>query len=202
MPKDGTATRDRILAAAQKLVIDNGYSATSVEQVIADSGSSKGAFFHHFESKRALADALVDRYVESDLAHLQAGLDAAHEASDDPAERAIAFLAYFEGLADELMLEQSGCLYSSVLTELQLVSTGASDPIGKAAVAWREGYAALLRDAMPDGADVDALSDHVFVTFEGAFLLARALGDPSHMRRQLRTLRELVTAALGQSARR
>jgi TetR/AcrR family transcriptional repressor of nem operon len=202
MPRDGTATRDRILAAAQKLVIDNGYSATSVEQVIADSGSSKGAFFHHFESKRALADALVDRYVESDLAHLQAGLDAAREASDDPAERAIAFLAYFEGMADELMLEQSGCLYSSVLTELQLVTTGASDPIGKAAVAWREGYAALLREAMPGGADVDALSDHVFVTFEGAFLLARALGDPSQMRRQLRTLRELVTAALAQSARR
>ncbi len=76
------------------------------------------------------------------------------------------------------MTAQSGCLYSSVLTELQLVSTGASDPIAKAAVAWREGYAALLREAMPDGADVDALSDHVFVTFEGAFLLARAIGGP------------------------
>ena len=146
MPKDGTATRERILATAQKLVIDNGYSATSVEQVIAASGTSKGAFFHHFESKRALADALVDRYAESDLEHLRDGLDAAQEASDDPAERAIAFLAYYEGLADELMTAQSGCLYSSVLTELQLVSTGASDPIGKAAVAWREGYAALLRE--------------------------------------------------------
>ena len=202
MPKDGTATRERILETAQKLVIDNGYSATSVEQVIAASGTSKGAFFHHFESKRALADALVDRYAESDLAHLQDGLEAAQEASDDPAERAIAFLAYYEGVADELMTAQSGCLYSSVLTELQLVSTGASDPIGKAAVAWREGYAALLRDAMPDGADVDALADHVFVTFEGAFLLARAMEDPGHMRRQLRTLRELVSAVLAQTSRR
>ncbi len=70
MPRDGTATRERILDAAEHLVIENGYAATSVDQVIAASGTSKGAFFHHFDSKRDLARALVERYVEADLAHL------------------------------------------------------------------------------------------------------------------------------------
>ena len=44
--------------------------------------------------------------------------------------------------------------------------------------------------------DVDALSDHVWVTFEGAFLLARTTGDPGDMRRQLGVLRRLVEGLL------
>ena len=35
MPRDGTATRERILTSAEQLVIENGYAATSVDQVIA-----------------------------------------------------------------------------------------------------------------------------------------------------------------------
>jgi TetR/AcrR family transcriptional repressor of nem operon len=68
--KDGTATKERILAAAQRLVIDHGFAATSLDQVIAASGTSKGAFFHHFTSKLDLARSLVDRYAAADLAHL------------------------------------------------------------------------------------------------------------------------------------
>lgn len=197
MPRDGTATRERILSAAQKLVIENGYAATSVDQVIAASTSSKGAFFHHFESKRALADALVESYVASDLAFLDEALAAA-SAHTAPVERAIAFLRFFEDIADELIQEQSGCLYTSILTERELVATGASDPITKAVEVWRERYADLLREALADrqDVDVDAVADHVWVTFEGAYLLARTTGDPDHMRRQLATLRTLVSALL------
>jgi TetR/AcrR family transcriptional repressor of nem operon len=199
VPRDGRATRERILDSAERLVIDNGFAATSVDQVLAASGTSKGAFFHHFESKRALADALIERYVAGDLAQLEAGLEHARSTDGDAATRALAFLEYYEGLGDEIMQEQSGCLYISILTERQLVTSGASDPIAKAVIAWREGYAELLRDALEGSGsdvDVDALSDHVFVTFEGAFLLARTTGDPGHMRSQLGTLRVLLTGLL------
>ena len=97
------------------------------------------------------------------------------------------------------MSAQSSCLYVSILTERQLVLDGTSEPIEKAIVAWREGIADLLREAMVGRSstiDLDALADHVFVTFEGAFLLARSTGESFHMRSQLRTLRQLVAAAL------
>lgn len=199
MPRDGTATRERILAAAEHLVIENGYAATSVDQVIEASGSSKGAFFHHFDSKRDLARALVGRYVEADLAHLDGALEAT-AAIDDPAERALAFVRVFEDAGDELMTEQSGCLYTSVLTERQLTHDGTADEIRAAIVSWREAYAELLRAALgrrTRSVDVDALADHLFVTFEGTFLLCRSLGEPEHMRTQLRTYRRLVAAVLG-----
>lgn len=198
MPRDGTPTRERILAAARRMVIDNGFGATSVDAVIAASGTSKGSFFHHFASKRALADALIERYVADDLEMLDAGLAAAHAAGDDPVERAVAFLRFYEDGADELMSQTTGCLYISVLTEMELVDTGASDPIAKAAAQWQEAYAELLRDALGPRSDVDvaALADHVFVTFEGAYLLARTTGDPGQMRRQLTVLRQAVEAIL------
>ena len=199
MPRDGTATRERILTSAEQLVIENGYAATSVDQVIAASGSSKGAFFHHFDSKLDLARSLVERYASADVGQLDAATEHARAATDDPAGRVDAFVAYFEDRADEIMSAQSSCLYVSILAERQLVLAGTSEPILAAVVAWRDGLAALLGDALGDrahGLDVDALADHVFVTFEGAFLLARSTGDPGHMRRQLAVLRRLLAAFL------
>ncbi len=198
VPRDGSFTRDRILGAARELVIDNGFRATTVDAVIAASGSSKGAFFHHFPTKRHLADSLVAQYVADDLQMLDAGLAAADDAGPDPAERAIAFVRCFEDMADEIMAGTTGCLYTSVLVELDLVDAGTSDPITKAVAVWRERFAELLHAAVGERADIDvsALSDHVFVTFEGAFLLARTTGDATQMRRQLRVLRRLIEALL------
>lgn len=194
VPRNASATRSRILDVAERLVIDQGYGATSLDQVITESGSSKGAFFHHFASKQAMADALVERYVAADLAWLAEGLDAAHAASDDPAERAVAFVRFYEERGDEITSESSGCLYAAVLAERQLIGAGTTDPVGRAIAQWRVGFAGLLEAALPAGhdVDVDALSDHFFATFEGAFLLARSTGDPSHMRRQLGVLRQMV----------
>ncbi|MGA8255722.1 MAG: TetR/AcrR family transcriptional regulator [Nocardioides sp.] len=197
MPRDGRATRDRILESAVRLVIERGFAATSLDQVIADSGSSKGSFFHHFESKQALAEALVERYVAADLEMLADGLAVA-KATVSSAPPALAFLDHYVTIADEIMGGQTGCLYTSILSETQLIEAGTSEPIARAVLSWRERFAGLLRESLDDRAevDVDALADHVFVTFEGAFLLARSLGDPSHMRRQLAVLRMLVASLL------
>lgn len=200
MPRDGTATRARILDAAEHLVIENGLAATSVDQVLAASRSSKGAFFHHFESKQALARALVDRYVAADLAQLEQAFAATAEIGD-PAERVVAIVRFFEDVADEIMSEQSSCLYIAMLTERQLVDGHTTQEIRRAVVTWRQQVAALLRDAFAaraPGAPVDPedLADHVFVTFEGAYLLCRTTGGPEPMRRQLRICRQLFESVL------
>jgi TetR/AcrR family transcriptional repressor of nem operon len=199
MPKDGTANRQRILDAAQHLVIENGFAATSLDQVIKTAGTSKGAFFHHFDSKLDLARALTERYVRGDIDQLRTALDAT-AAIVDPAERVIAFVQFFEEAAEELMAAQTNCLYVAVLTEQQLVSNGTADLINHAIEVWRREIADLLAAAASSRdlnlGDVQALSDHIFVTFEGAFLLCRSTGTPGHMRRQLGVLRNLLSAAL------
>jgi len=199
MPKDGTINRERILDAAQHLVIENGFAATSVDQVLQAAGTSKGAFFHHFGSKLDLARSLTERYVAADVEQLEAALDAIASVAD-PAERVVAFVRYFEDAAEELMAAQSNCLYVAVLTEQQLISHGTADLINHAIEVWRREIADLLRAAATsqgvDLGDVDALADHVFVTFEGAFLLCRSTRTPQHMRAQLGVLRRMLSSML------
>jgi TetR/AcrR family transcriptional repressor of nem operon len=207
VPKDGSATRQRILDAAERLVIENGFAATSVDQVIAASVSSKGAFFHHFDSKVALARALVERYATADIGYLNRALAQVRAASSDPAEQVIAFMKVFEDGADELMAGQSSCLYVSILTERQLAQAGTRELIARAVLAYRTELSRLLRAALGarPGAlagagglavDAEALADHVFVTFEGAFILSRSTEEARHMRAQLTILRQLLQALL------
>ena len=200
MPRDGTATRERILDVAERLMTDQGYNATSLDQVIAESSSSKGAFFHHFHSKADLALQLVERYVISDLAHLDAGL-AATSGIEDPAARVVAFLRFYEDGAEELMSEQTGCLFASVLAEREFTGSDINALVAKAELEWRAAFADLLRQAIAArrpglDLDVDAVADHLFTTFEGGFILCRAVEDSSAMEAQLRVFRQLVEAVL------
>jgi TetR/AcrR family transcriptional regulator, transcriptional repressor for nem operon len=198
VPRNGSETRERILAAAEALVIENGFTATSLDQVIGASHTSKGAFFHHFDGKQALADALVERYVAADLADLDDALSVARR-SRTPAAQVTAFLRWFENQGDALIAEHSSCLYTSVLVEQQLIDAGSGEPIARAVEEWRRRFGELLRAARPRAAqeEIDDLADHLFATFEGAFMLVRSTGDPGHMRRQLRTYRRLVQRWMG-----
>jgi TetR/AcrR family transcriptional repressor of nem operon len=198
VPRDGNPTRERILRVAERLMTLQGYSATSVDQVIAEAASSKGAFFHHFSSKTDLAVQLVQRYVAADLAHLDAGLAATAHITD-PAQRVVAFLRHYEDGADELMAEQTGCLYATVLAEREFTGSEINDQVAKATRVWRDAVANLLRPALASnrhGVDIEALADHLYTTFEGGFILCRTYEDRSAMGAQLRIYRQLIEALL------
>ena len=51
-------TRGRIVAAAWKLFYEQGYEDTTVEEIIDESGTSKGSFYHYFNGKDALLSTL------------------------------------------------------------------------------------------------------------------------------------------------
>src|SRR5688572_11407759 len=108
MPRDGTATRERILDAAQRIVLERGFAATSVDAVLALAPATKGAFFHHFPSKNDLGRALLERYAAADERMLDDFLAAAEAETDDPAEQLVAFVRHFEQTADELAPTQPG----------------------------------------------------------------------------------------------
>lgn len=197
MAHDSEATRQRILAAAEELVLEYGFGSTTVDAVISASGTSKGAFFHHFASKSELANELVARIVAVDLQMLDSALKAIADVTD-PRERLLEFLAYFEQAATLFTEEETGCLYISVLTERQLIDAGTADQIVTVIRTWRAAIADLARAALGNGRpdiDPERLADHFFVTFEGAFLLSRALGEPQ-LAGQLLIMRRMVEALL------
>jgi AcrR family transcriptional regulator len=62
--KVAAARRSEILECARRLFTSQGYDATSVSQIIAAVGISKGAFYHHFAAKEDLLEGLAAQYAE------------------------------------------------------------------------------------------------------------------------------------------
>ena len=56
--RDSRNTRGRIINAAWELFYEQGYEATTIEEIIERSGTSKGSFYHYFEGKDALLGSL------------------------------------------------------------------------------------------------------------------------------------------------
>lgn len=75
MQQRSEETRANILDAAAKLFSTRGFAAASVDDICAEAGISKGAFYHHFESKQALFHALLDSWLQA--------IDTAIESSKD-----------------------------------------------------------------------------------------------------------------------
>ena len=75
MQQRSEETRAKIIESAIKLFSTCGFNAASVDDICKDAGISKGAFYHHFESKQALFLALLDGWLQT--------IDNAIEASKD-----------------------------------------------------------------------------------------------------------------------
>lgn len=58
------ARREAILDAAQRLMLSNGYERLTVQDILDDLQISKGAFYHYFDSKPAVVEALTERLVD------------------------------------------------------------------------------------------------------------------------------------------
>src|SRR5215470_6282892 len=97
--------RDAFVDAAQRLIQLKGYEQMSLQDVLNELDTSRGAFYHYFDSKVALLDAVVERVVETAIAALA-------PIADDPDLPAVQKLQrFFTGLASwkmerkELLME-------------------------------------------------------------------------------------------------
>ena len=70
-PSPSGGARSKLLDAAFSIIREKGYAATSVDELCARAGVTKGAFFHHFPSKDSLAVAAVNHWSELSRAHFR-----------------------------------------------------------------------------------------------------------------------------------
>jgi AcrR family transcriptional regulator len=63
--------RDAFLDVAQGLIMSRGYDQFSIQDILDGARASKGAFYHYFDSKDALLDAVVDRMADQAMARVQ-----------------------------------------------------------------------------------------------------------------------------------
>lgn len=191
MPRRADA-RTRMLDAALTILRTRGYAATTVDDICAAAGVTKGAFFHHFRSKEDLGVAAA--------AHFSAWLEALFVRSGwrdhaDPLDRVLAYLdfriAIFRGVFSHFT-----CLLGMLVQEIYVTSPA----IRAACLAGIELHAAPLEAEIAAAIQArgirdvtaSALTIHVMAVIQGAFVLAKAEGAPDRAIESLRHLRRYV----------
>lgn len=189
MASKGEATREKIVAAAERLILSKGYAGTTLEDILEVTRLTKGAFFHHFSGKGELARAVVERYAETDFALFKSWSERADRLSDDPLERVFIFLKLFEEYLDGLGKPFPGCVFASYTYESRQFGSEVHDYIRDRLRGWVGLYekklAALIK-ARPPRRPVTArgLAEMIATIVEGGFVMANALGDARWLQRQ------------------
>lgn len=194
--KANPQTRDNLMEAAFVLVRQKGLSATSVDEICAAAGVSKGAFFHHFKSKDELAAAAANHWSDVTEAFFET---APYHAPQDPLDRVLGYIAFRrEMMAGEIA--DFTCFVGTMAQEAWM----SSPPI--AAATWDsmsrhagklvpDIEAAMAQHAPAGDRDARSLALHIVAVTQGAFILAKASGDAAvaqdsldHLRRYIETL--------------
>jgi len=176
-PERGDA-RAAILDSAVRLVRQQGWAATSVEQLCRAAGVSKGAFFHHFASKEALGVAAAERWTEL-TGQLFAKADYHRHA--DPLDRVLGYLDFRAAMTTG-PLEAFTCFAGTTVQETFASSEPVRAACGASIVDHASHLVADLKSAIdvhPPRVPVTAESLALFTqtVLQGSFVLAKAKGD-------------------------
>ena len=103
-PEAHAVRRDVFIDAAQLLIMTRGYEQFSVQDILQVSEASKGAFYHYFDSKASLLDAVVNRMADQAMAQVQPLLDDPALTAPQKLEAVFGGIARFKTERSELIL--------------------------------------------------------------------------------------------------
>jgi TetR/AcrR family transcriptional regulator, transcriptional repressor for nem operon len=171
-------TRSKLLDAALQVIRAKGYSATTIDDLCAAAGVTKGSFFHHFSNKEDLAVEATKHWSE-----LTGGLfaSAPYQQVTDPRERILAYIDFRAQIVQGDLADVT-CLLGTMVQE-----TFDSHPAIRAACrAGIEGHAQTLVPTIeaakalyaPDADwSAESLALYTQAALQGAFILAKAQGN-------------------------
>lgn len=190
-------TRARILSVAYESVIQKGFGATSIEELITETGVSKSGFFYHFRDKTELAKALLTRYLAEDEQFYDRLFARARELVDDPLQIFLLFLRLFAEEVADMPNGHPGCLVAISCYGERQFSRDVREINMQAALEWRRRFGAVFDEIAaryPPRIEMDGddFADLVSTVFEGGIVISKAMDDPNILPRQILAFRSMV----------
>ncbi len=160
------------------MVRTRGFTATTVDDLCAAAGVTKGAFFHHFPSKEALGIAAAAYWAETTSAFFAA---APYHQIADPLDRLLGYLAFRKSIIDG-DLAAFTCLVGTMAQEVfashpAIRDACAASIFGHAATIEPDIAAAMAAHGIAADWTAASLAIHTQAVLQGAFILAKATGD-------------------------
>jgi AcrR family transcriptional regulator len=199
-PRTRTSARNRILDLAEAAVLQKGFGATSIEELVAGAGITKSGFFYHFKDKGDLAKALMERYLERDRAILDDIFNRACELHDDPLHSFLIALKLFAEMLESLPESHPGCLAAAFCYQDQLFSREIRDLNAEGVLAWRRrllGHLEAIAALYPPRLEIDlrTAADMLATLVEGGIILSRVLKERSILVQQVLLYRSFIQSA-------
>jgi len=199
MPKNtGENARDSLIGVGSDLMRRSGYTATTVDEICSAAGVTKGAFFHHFQSKEALATECLDKWQEQ-MATLHRS--ATYQAIKDPVEKVLASIDFMIDVFSDPSA-QTSCLAGTTVQEVSETNPTLREAAQTCFVQGEKYFASLLDDACRNrgiALDTASLAEHWMSTIQGSLLLAKASRDPAVIGRNLTHFKTYLAGLLGET---
>lgn len=174
----GLGAKEKLLDASLSLIREQGFAATTVDALCGRAGVTKGAFFHHFESKDALGVAAVEHWSRTTGALFRA---APYHEAPDALGRVRAYLALRKSLIRGDLPEFS-CMAGMLVQETYashptIRAACAASIFGHAGTLVEDFVVAMKECGVASDFTPESLAAHTQCVLQGAFILAKAQGN-------------------------
>jgi len=180
--------KNKLTEAALQLMVGQGYSATTVDEICEEAGVSKGSFYHFFSTKEDLGVEALGAYYKKGMQVMTGPF----LQCEDPVERAYAFLDHTEAVAKDLW--SRGCLLGTFAVDLSESHPRIAQQVSGLFNQMEEAISGIFVPfGSEDGNDgrptAKTIASHFLAVVEGSIVMARAHGDLDLIIRGLRHFR-------------
>jgi TetR/AcrR family transcriptional regulator, transcriptional repressor for nem operon len=183
-------THDQIVGAADRLFYRQGYEHTSFADIAAVVQISRGNFYHHFESK----DEILEAVIEARLADTRKMLARWESEGKRPADRIRSFIHIL--IVNRADIQRYGCPVGTLCSELAKLNHGSRREANRLFELFRtwlsRQFTLLGREA-----DADLLAMHLLARSQGVATLANALHDREFVEREVEQMCEWLRSVEG-----
>jgi AcrR family transcriptional regulator len=185
--RDSERTREGLLQAASREIYRSGFQSARLETILALAGVTKGALYHHFDSKEALGHAVVDEIIAPDVR------DKWVRPFQNVKDPIGALISAVQRIPVRPADVRGGCQLNNLAQEMSPLDPGFRKRLARIFAAWRDAVASVLREGQAHGSvrrDVEPAdaAGLLIAMVEGYASLAKNAQDPKVMKAGIKNI--------------
>ncbi len=194
MYQKGAQKRRDIIEAASRLIYEKGYDQTSFTDIAEEADLNRGNFYHYFQSK----DDILEAVIEHRLAGIKAMLAGWEVEFKTPQERLKRFVQILKNSENDIV--QFGCPMGTLHSELGKCKKEEQEISRQMFDAFRDWLKVQFKE-LGVGREAGAYAMRLLAYLQGIGAMSYAYADPAILRRETRELdRWIDTVVAGQKS--